>query len=69
MTPTQLPKSPSDSTAKGIQAHGSGVLNCRLSPKEKQRALLYGELPEGLFSVEFCKIAGACGQRVVGQCF
>lgn len=55
------PSSP-DRTAKGLQAHGSDVLNCRLSPKKKQRALLCGELPEGLCFVELGKLAGACGQ-------
>lgn len=58
-----------DKTAEGLQAHGSGILNCRLSLKKKPTALLCRELPEGLFSVEFSKIAGVCGQKVVGQCF
>lgn len=43
-----LPKFP-DRTAKGLQAHGSDVLNCRLNLKKKQRSLLCGELPEDLF--------------------
>lgn len=63
MTSTRLLKFPFDSAAEGLQVHGSGILNCSLSPKKKQRALLCGELPEDLFSVEFSKIAGACGQR------
>lgn len=61
MAPTRLPKFPLQGCI-GLQALGSGILNCRLSPKQKQRALLCGELPEGLFSVELSKLAVACGQ-------
>lgn len=58
---------PSDSAAKGMQARGCGISNCRLSPERKKRALLGREPPESPFSVEFSKIAGACGQIVVGN--
>lgn len=54
--------SPPDRTTKGLQAHGSDVLNRRLSPKKKQRALLCRELPGSVF-VGLGKLAGACGQR------
>lgn len=50
-----------------MQAPGSGISNCRLNPKRKERTLLCGEPPGGLFSIEFSKIDGACGQRVMGN--
>ena len=56
---TWLPRSPSDISALGMPAHGRGISNCRLSTKEKKRALASRELPEGPFSDGFSKIAGA----------
>lgn len=56
---TWLPSFPSVITVTGMLAHGRGVSNCKLSTKEKRRALAGGELLEGPFSVQFSKIAGA----------